>query len=58
MKPKTYELLARCIEDGVSRGYKRAFKYIDAPTPDHVENAVYEAVMSEISEWFDFEVTE
>ena len=31
MVPKSYELLDRCIEDGVAYGWMRAYKYADNP---------------------------
>lgn len=55
MKPKTYNLLDRCIEDGIDYGYTRAHKHNDTPDPIWIKEQIHQAVMNEISEWFDFE---
>jgi hypothetical protein len=54
MIPKTYELLDRCIEDGVRYGMNRAFKHTDAPTREQMEAEIENAVMNEICAWFEF----
>lgn len=54
MKPKAFELLQRCIEDGISIGHTRAYKHNDAPPPDTINHQIYEAIMNELFEWFDF----
>jgi hypothetical protein len=58
MKPKTYNLMERCIEDGVARGYRRAFKHTDDPGEDAILDNIVSGVMLELSEWFDFEAVE
>lgn len=55
MKANDYRLIARCVEDGIEVGHRRAFKHTDSPPPDHINNAIYEAVMAEVCEWFIFE---
>jgi hypothetical protein len=55
MKANDYKVLQKCVEDGVAYGYKRAFKYNNTPPGASIQNAIYEAVMVEIAEWFDFE---
>jgi hypothetical protein len=52
--PKAYDLLDRCVEEGVRYGLARAHKHTDTPTPEHLENEIAMAVMKEISTWFDF----
>lgn len=54
MTPKFYPLLQQCIEDGVARGYAHAHKHDDDPGSDAVRLAIYDAIMFEIHEWFDF----
>jgi hypothetical protein len=57
MKAKEYILLERCVEDGVMRGFNRAYKYAgpdEIPSRDHLQRCIQESVMLEISEWFDF----
>ena len=55
MKPKILPVLEMCIENGLSYGYRRAFKHNDDPTEDQITQAIKDAVMHEIHEWFDFE---
>lgn len=55
MKPKTYSVLSMAVENGVRYGLNRAHKHVDNPTPEQLESAIYDAVMSEICEWFDIE---
>ena len=52
--PKAYNLLDRCVEDGVRYGLSRAYKHTDTPTQEHMENEIALAVMNEICTWFDF----
>lgn len=54
MTPQTYKLIERCVEDGVAYGYQRAFKHNDNPSEDSIRDAIVDAVMIEICEWFDF----
>jgi hypothetical protein len=58
MKPNTYKLIERCIEDGVPIGYARAHKHTEKPLDDLIFNEIIHAVMLEISEWFDFDSNE
>jgi hypothetical protein len=53
MKPKTYPVLEMAVEDGVSYGVNRAYKYNDDPTREEIMAAVTDAVMNSICEWFD-----
>jgi hypothetical protein len=55
MKPKTYDILSRCIEDGIRLGVQRAHKHTETPTHDQIVEASYQAAMSEICDWFSFE---
>jgi hypothetical protein len=55
MKPKFYELLQCCIEDGLERGLNRAYKHTDFPDSDRIRNCQFESIMLELHEWFDFE---
>jgi hypothetical protein len=52
LKPKTYLLLTRCIEDGVHLGVNRAYKHTDKPTQEQLYEAIESAVINEICEWF------
>jgi hypothetical protein len=55
MKPKIRVILEDCIERGIERGYRLAFKHSESPLPENIQVTVYSAVMNEISEYFSFE---
>jgi hypothetical protein len=55
MKPKTYQLLQQCIEDGIARGWMRAHKHHDKPSEDVVKEEIYNCILGSIREWFDFD---
>ena len=52
LKPKTYAVLDRAIEDGIAYGITRAHKHTDAPTMQQIQASIHIAVMNEIAEWF------
>ena len=56
MKPKLLPLLEQCIEDGILRGYVRAFKHDSDPPEAHIRDTIYNCIMEEIHEWFEFEI--
>ena len=55
MKPKMLPVLEMCIENGLTYGYSRAFKHTDDPTEDQITQAIKDAIMHELYEWFDME---
>ena len=55
MKAKEYNLIAQCVETGVMLGWNRAHKYDEIPDPEAIRNAIEQAVLNEICEWFDFD---
>ena len=55
MKPKTRVILEMAIENGVKRGYRRAFKYNDSPTEEHILTTIEDCVMSSVYDYFSFE---
>jgi archaeosine-15-forming tRNA-guanine transglycosylase len=55
MKPKLRVILEMAIEEGVRRGYHRAFKHVENPSEGAIIEHVEEAVMSSIYEYFTFE---
>jgi len=55
MKPRLLPLLERCIETGIDLGYNRAHKHTDAPAQHQIGQAIYDAIMNELFENFDFE---
>jgi hypothetical protein len=60
MNPNTYVILERAVEEGVLRGYRRAFKHgeyltsVMLPTEEEMVDAITDAVMLSVSEVFDF----
>ena len=55
MKVKSYPVLVRAIEDGYKIGWNRAHKHVENPSKDMIEDAVIQAILSEICDWFDFD---
>ena len=55
MKPKTYPILVEAVENGVKYGYHRAHKHNDNPDQDQITDAIINAVINEIFEWFDID---
>lgn len=55
MKPNTYKILSRAVEEGVDYGWHRAHKHVEKPDDASVRDAIADAVISEICEWFDLD---
>ena len=55
MKPKFIQLLETCIIDGVTLGHTRAYKHNNNPSTAEINEAIVNAVLLEIHEWFDFD---
>ncbi len=55
MRVKSYPVLVRAVEEGVRYGWNRAYKHTATPTPDHVQDAIAQAVLNEIAEYFTFD---
>jgi archaeosine-15-forming tRNA-guanine transglycosylase len=55
MKPKFRVILEQAIEEGVRRGYHRAFKHVENPTEGAIIEHIEDAVMSQIYEYFTFD---
>jgi archaeosine-15-forming tRNA-guanine transglycosylase len=55
MKPKIRVILEQAIENGVRRGYQRAFKYVETPSEGAILESLEDCVMSEIHEYFTFD---
>jgi hypothetical protein len=54
MKPNTYVILERAVEEGALLGYRRAFKHVENPSEGAIVDAITEAVMLSVSEVFMF----
>jgi len=55
MKANEYKILCECVERGAKYGYHRAHKHTDSPSSDLVCSAVAEAILLEITEYFEFD---
>ena len=58
MKPNLRRILGLCLSEGISYGFTRAHKHTDTPDRSVIETSIYDAVMLQIDEFFDFEETE
>lgn len=55
MKVRTRVLLEECIDRGIERGYRRAFKHTDSPSEVHIVSQINDAIWLEIDTYFNFE---
>lgn len=55
MRAKEYEVMCMAVESGVAYGYNRAHKHVDDPDEVTVKNAIEQAVIDSMCEWFDFD---
>ncbi len=55
MKPKFRVILSQAIEEGVLRGYRRAFKHNEEPSEEVICDTIEECVMGSIYEYFTFD---
>lgn len=54
MRARAYPILCEAIENGVSYGWMRAHKHNETPTEEAIKEAITNAVLNEICEWFEF----
>ena len=54
MKPKFHVILSQAIEEGVKRGYRRAYKHNEDPSEEVICETIEDCVMSSLYEYFDF----
>lgn len=57
IRPRSREILERCINEGAIYGVGRAFKHTDKPEHETIAQEVEIAIMNEIYEYFDFDDT-
>lgn len=55
MQVKEYTVLTDCVERGVAFGMARAYKHNDTPSPEYINSQIVDAVLVEISEYFNFQ---
>ena len=54
MTPDSTKVIMMCVEKGIQMGWAHAYKYEDAPTSERVQDCIYDAVLYEIFDWFNF----
>jgi hypothetical protein len=54
MKPNTYVIMERAVEEGARLGYRRAFKHVENPSEEAIVEAIVDGVMLTVSEVFMF----
>ena len=55
MKPKFRVILEQALEEGIRRGYMRAFKHNEDPSEDIICETIEDCVMSSLYEYFTFD---
>ena len=55
MKPKFRVILDQAVNEGVLRGYRRAFKHNENPTEETIIETIEDCVMGSIYEYFTFD---
>ena len=55
MTPKIYPVLEMCINNGIKRGYNRAFKHNDEPNEQQIIDSISKAIVEDIFEWFNLD---
>ena len=60
MQPKVYQLIERCISEGIAHGIYAHNKHLDQPItiPADMQSTLVDAAMVELSEWFTFTDTD
>ena len=55
MRPKFRVILEQAINEGIRRGYSRAYKHNENPTETSICENIEDAIMGSIYEYFDFD---
>ncbi len=55
---RVYRILSEAVDCGILRGFNRAHKHTDTPSPEAIQEAIHSAVMGEIVEIFNFDEPE
>lgn len=48
-------MLSEAVEEGIAYGWMRAHKHVENPTEESIKEAIHNAVMASISEYFWFD---
>lgn len=54
MTPKIKKLVTECVENGITSGYVRAHKGEGAPDEHTIKEHIFDAIMKNFSDWFEF----
>lgn len=49
-----YAVFTRAVEEGVAYGWNRAHKHTATPSPEAIKEAIEQAVVNEVCEYFNF----
>jgi hypothetical protein len=55
MKVNEYQVMRDCIQAGINRGWQRAHKHTETPSPEQVLEAIEDAIMLQLAEYFIYE---
>jgi hypothetical protein len=55
MHPKVRTVLEMCLNEGITHGYRRAFKHNDNPSESWVIESIHNEIMNSIDLYFDFD---
>lgn len=55
MRVRSYEVLHRALEEGLSYGWHRAHKHTEAPDEDAIKQHMLDGVLNAVSEYFTFD---
>ncbi len=55
MKVRVYQVVTRAIEEGISRGWRRAHKHTDNPGVSAIQGSIYDEVLNALHEVIDFD---
>ena len=55
VKPKEYERIDQCLENGIDWGWQHAHKHNENPSFEDIKDHLIRDIMNEICEEFDFE---
>jgi len=58
MRVNEYLVISECVETGIDRGYRLAFKYVENPSEKAIKDSIHHEVMNEICEYFKFDFSE
>jgi hypothetical protein len=58
MKPRTREIIERCLEEGVRHGYRRAHKHVENPPELAFIDDVVNCIWLELDTYFSFATEE